>query len=86
MKKIGILHGMENSFPPAFVDRINAMNVPGVKAEAVRIDKVIQGVSLGYDVIVDRISQDVPYYRALLKKRCHHRYCRYQQSILVECG
>ncbi|MEP7321327.1 MAG: hypothetical protein ABI761_05385 [Saprospiraceae bacterium] len=67
MKKIGILHGMENSFPSAFVDRINAKNVAGVKAEAVRIDKVMQGEPIGYDVLVDRISQDVPFYRALLK-------------------
>lgn len=67
MKKIGILHGMENSFPPAFVAKVNAMNVPGIHAEAVRIDKVQQGESLGYDVIVDRISQDVPFYRTMLK-------------------
>ncbi|HNR08020.1 MAG TPA: hypothetical protein PKM27_11940 [Saprospiraceae bacterium] len=67
MKKIGILHGMESSFPPAFVDRINAMDVPGIRAEAVKIDRVIQGEPLQYDVIVDRISQDVPFYRAMLK-------------------
>lgn len=67
MKKIGILHGMENSFPAAFVDRINAKNVPGITAEAVRIDKVMQGEPMGYDVVVDRISQDVPFYRAMLK-------------------
>lgn len=67
MKKIGILHGMESSFPPAFVARVNAMNVPGIKAEAVKIDKVVQGEANGYDVIIDRISQDVPFYRAMLK-------------------
>lgn len=67
MKKIGILHGMENSFPPAFVDRINSKNVPGIHAEAVKIEKVVQGEMQGYDVIVDRISQDVPFYRAMLK-------------------
>ncbi|MEP7268515.1 MAG: hypothetical protein ABI844_12880 [Saprospiraceae bacterium] len=67
MKKIGILHGMENSFPPAFVDRVNSKNVEGITAEAVKIDKVIQGVGQGYDVIIDRISQDVPFYRAMLK-------------------
>ena len=36
-------------------------------AEPVRIDKVMQGEPTGYDVIVDRISQDVPFYRAYLK-------------------
>lgn len=67
MKKIGILHGMENTFPAAFLERVNSKNVNGIFAEAVRIDKVIQGDYSGYDVIIDRISQDVPFYRAFLK-------------------
>ncbi|MDX2283227.1 MAG: hypothetical protein NW241_03660 [Bacteroidia bacterium] len=67
MKKIGILHGRENTFPQAFVERVNSKGVAGVSAEAVRIDKVEQGVPSGYDVIIDRISQDVPFYRAYLK-------------------
>jgi glutathione synthase/RimK-type ligase-like ATP-grasp enzyme len=33
----------------------------------VRIDKVMQGVASDYAVIIDRISQDVPFYRAFLK-------------------
>ena len=28
-KKIGILFGMENTFPPALVEKINSMNVLG---------------------------------------------------------
>ncbi len=67
MKKIGILYGQERSFPTAFVERINSKNIPGIMAEPVKIDKVIQGVSSGYAVILDRISQDVPFYRAFLK-------------------
>ncbi len=67
MKKIGILFGQENTFPQAFVDRINRKNPPGIFAEFVTIDKVLQGESSGYAVIVDRISQDVPFYRAYLK-------------------
>jgi len=51
----------------AFVERINSKNVPGVSAEPVRIDKVVQGADSGYAVILDRISQDVPFYRAFLK-------------------
>ena len=31
------------------------------------IDKVVQGEDTGYAVVVDRISQDVPFYRAWLK-------------------
>ena len=67
MKKIGILFGQERSFPNAFVERINSKNIPGIIAEPVQIDKVLQGESSGYAVIVDRISQDVPFYRAFLK-------------------
>src|SRR6187551_2351462 len=67
MKKIGILFGRERSFPEAFVKRVNEKNVDGIIAEPVRIDKVMQGEPSGYDVIIDRISQDVPFYRAFLK-------------------
>ncbi|MFN4284628.1 MAG: RimK family alpha-L-glutamate ligase [Lacibacter sp.] len=67
MKKIGILFGKERSFPFAFIERVNSKNVPGVIAEPVRIDKVIQGQGDDYAVIIDRISQDVPFYRAYLK-------------------
>ena len=67
MKKIGILHGKERSFPEAFVARVNSKNAPGIVAEPVRIDKAIQGDFTGYSVIIDRISQDVPFYRTWLK-------------------
>ena len=67
MKKIGILFGQERSFPEAFVERVNSKNEKGITAEPVTIDKVMQGESSGYAVIIDRISQDVPFYRAFLK-------------------
>jgi hypothetical protein len=68
MKKIGILFGQEQSFPPAFVERVNQKTGgKEIVAEFVRIDKVIQGEPCGYDVVIDRISQDVPFYRAWLK-------------------
>lgn len=67
MKKIGILFGKERSFPQAFIEKINTMQVEGVVAEAVNIDKLQQGEKTAYAVIIDRISQDVPFYRAYLK-------------------
>lgn len=67
MKKIGILFGQERSFPQAFINRINEKKVDGITAEAVTIDKVMQAESTEYAVIIDRISQDVPFYRAYLK-------------------
>ena len=67
MKKIGILFGQEKTFPQAFVERVNAKISNGITAEFVKIDKVVQGEHCGYDVIIDRISQDVPFYRSFLK-------------------
>lgn len=67
MKKIGILFGKERSFPEAFIERINSRGIAGITAEPVVIDKVMQGEPSGYAVIIDRISQDVPFYRAYLK-------------------
>lgn len=59
---------MEQSFPPAFVDRVNQKTGgKEIEAEFVRIEQVEQGEPCGYDVVVDRISQDVPFYRAWLK-------------------
>lgn len=67
MKKIGILFGKERSFPQAFIERVNSKNVEGIVAEPVHIEKALQGQSSGYSVIIDRISQDVPFYRTWLK-------------------
>jgi glutathione synthase/RimK-type ligase-like ATP-grasp enzyme len=67
MKKIGIVFGQERSFPMAFIDRVNSKGIDGITAEPVTIDKVMQGEPTEYAVIIDRISQDVPFYRAYLK-------------------
>ncbi|MGJ8592377.1 MAG: ATP-grasp domain-containing protein [Aquaticitalea sp.] len=67
MKKIGILFGMENTFPQAFIDRVNEKGIKDITAEAVSIDMVEQAKPTDYAVIIDRISQDVPFYRAYLK-------------------
>lgn len=68
MKKIGLLFGQENGFPQAFIDRVNDKQIDGITAEAISIEKVIQGTPSGYAVILDRISQDVPFYRTWLKQ------------------
>lgn len=67
MKTIGILFGMENTFPGALVDRINSFAIPEVKAEFVQLGGVKMAEPGRYTVIVDRISHDVPFYRAWLK-------------------
>jgi hypothetical protein len=67
VKKIGILFGMEQTFPPAVVEKINSMNVDGVTAEFVKIGGIRMDEPKKYDVIIDRISQDIQFYRAYLK-------------------
>ncbi|QMW06513.1 ATP-grasp domain-containing protein [Spirosoma foliorum] len=64
--KIGILFGQENTFPQAFIDRVNEKQ-SAFPAEFVSIDQVEQSVPTDYAVIIDRISQDVPFYKAFLK-------------------
>ncbi len=67
MNKIGVVYGMENTFPPALVDRINARQAEGIQAEHLQIGGIRMAEPSGYTVIVDRISHDIPFYRAYLK-------------------
>ena len=67
MKTIGVLFGMENSFPGALVEHINARNIEGIRAEFVQTGAVQLDKAPRYSVIVDRISHDIPFYRAFLK-------------------
>jgi hypothetical protein len=67
MAKIGVLYGMEESFPPALVDHINARGIQGVTAEHLKVGGVRMALPSGYDVIIDRISHDIPFYRSYLK-------------------
>ena len=71
MKRIGILFGMENTFPPALVARINEIS-DKVRADFVRVGATDMEVPSGYDLIIDRISHDIPYYRAYLKNAVLH--------------
>ena len=65
-KLVGVLHGMERTFPEALVEEINKRKTQAF-AERVLIDDVVQGMEAPYAVIFDRISHDVPFYRATLK-------------------
>jgi hypothetical protein len=51
---------MEETYPQAFIDRVNSKK-KRILAEAVSIDKVVQNKDGEYAVIIDRISQDVPF-------------------------
>ncbi|MGR3809660.1 ATP-grasp domain-containing protein [Jiulongibacter sp. NS-SX5] len=67
MKKIGILFGSENTFPYALIERINELGEAfEIKAEILSIGKVQLTESSTYDLIIDRISDLIPYYRSYL--------------------
>ncbi|HEX4771969.1 MAG TPA: hypothetical protein VH351_14115 [Bryobacteraceae bacterium] len=72
MPKIGILYGMETTFPSALVERINSKNIAGLAADHLKLDGVKVGGPSRYDVIVDRISHDVDFYSAFLKSAVLH--------------
>ena len=67
VNRIGVIFGMEETFPPALVDRINHVGVTGITAEFVAVGAVRMDEPARYRVIVDRISHDIPFYRAYLK-------------------
>jgi glutathione synthase/RimK-type ligase-like ATP-grasp enzyme len=65
LTRIGLLCGMETSFPPEFLARCN--RVPGVEAELAKIGGIAERFRSPYDVLIDRISQEVTHYRFALK-------------------
>ncbi|MBS1840911.1 MAG: hypothetical protein JSS69_02620 [Acidobacteria bacterium] len=68
MKKVGLLCGREYAFPPAFLARVNEVGKKdGVTAEFVKLGGTKMNEPAEYDVIVDRISHEVEYYRGYLK-------------------
>ena len=72
--KVGLIVGMEWSFPPAFIEEVNRRG-EGVEAEFVSLDAVRMDEPVPYAVIIDRISHEVPFYRTYLKhaalQGCH---------------
>lgn len=67
MKIIGVLFGVENSFPSALVEYINARSLEDLRAEFVQTGAVQLDTPPHYSLIIDRISHEVPFYRAFLK-------------------
>ena len=68
MKRIGVLFGQERSFPQALVARVNELRAGGGVAGPVVVGGGGLETAQVCGRIVDRISQDVPFYRAVLKK------------------
>lgn len=68
MKRIGILVGREKTFPLALIERINERGGGEVVAEFVKVGGVRLDEEKRYDIIIDRISHEVPFYRGYLKR------------------
>jgi hypothetical protein len=65
-KRIGLFVGREWSFPPAFIKEVERRDA-GVLAEYVSTGALGMEDPVPYDVIIDRISHEVPFYRTYLK-------------------
>ena len=68
MKKVGILAGREVTFPESIIKSINDNGGGKVTAEMITVGGIRLDEPKKYDVIIDRISHEVPYYRAMLKR------------------
>jgi glutathione synthase/RimK-type ligase-like ATP-grasp enzyme len=64
--RIGVLRGRENSFPDAFIAKVNAAG-RGVEAEFVQLGGTKLNEPIPYRVVLDRMSHEVPYYAVYLK-------------------
>jgi hypothetical protein len=68
VKKVGLLVGRERTFPVSLIESINERGGGEVVAEFVKVGGVRHDAGVGYDLIIDRISHEVPFYRAFLKR------------------
>jgi hypothetical protein len=68
MKRVGILAGREVTFPESIIRSINENSKGDVIAEMMTVGGIRLDEPKRYDVIIDRISHEVPYYRAMLKR------------------
>ena len=70
-KKIGLLVGREQDWPQAFMAEVNGRD-EDVQAELVKLYGTYIDDTCEYAVIIDRISYEIPYYRAFLKFASFH--------------
>lgn len=66
-KRVGLVVGREWSWPPAFIEEVNRRD-QGVIAEYARLGGDHHDGPVPWDVLIDRISHEVPMYRSYLKK------------------
>ena len=83
MKRVGILVGREKTFPEALVRNINERGHGEVMADFIKLGGIRHDAPPRYDIVIDRISHEVPFYRATLKRMALEGTYHHQQSLLV---
>ena len=68
MKRVGVLVGREITFPEALIARINERGRGETVAEYIKLGGIRHDAPPKYDLVIDRISHEVPFYRATLKR------------------
>lgn len=68
MKRVGLLVGREKTFPDALIKSINERGAGETVAEFIKIGGVRHDDPPHYDLVIDRISHEVPFYRATVKR------------------
>jgi glutathione synthase/RimK-type ligase-like ATP-grasp enzyme len=68
MKRVGVLVGREKTFPEAIINGINERGKGEVVAEYIKLGGIQYDAPPKYDLVIDRISHEVPFYRATLKR------------------
>src|SRR5882672_525025 len=68
MKRVGILVGREKTFPDALIRNLNERGQGAVTAEYLKLGGIRYDAPPAYDLVIDRISHEVPFYRATLKR------------------
>ena len=64
-ERIGIVVGMEDTFPQAFIAKVN--ETKGFTAEIAKFGATPEVFNAPYRVLIDRLSHEVPFYRFHLK-------------------
>jgi hypothetical protein len=67
VQRVGLLFGMEDTFPWALIDAVGTLGNGEIVAEPVQISAISDIQDFEYALILDRISHEVPFYRTYLK-------------------
>jgi glutathione synthase/RimK-type ligase-like ATP-grasp enzyme len=68
MNRVGILVGREKTFPDSLIKTINDRGKGETIAEFITLGGIREDAPPRYDLVIDRISHEVPFYRATLKR------------------